>query len=366
MTRPANIIRRVEQFVTQYLTFANPDHPFAVALWALNTYFWDTCDALPYLCITSPTKRAGKTRLMEVLSFVVRNPRMVNGSASAMFRSIKDAAPTFFIDEAERMSSEAASELREVINSGNRRGRSMSKVESDGNTRSVEDYPTYCPKAFALIGDVNDTLRDRSIVVRMQRAEPPTRFRWTVAEQEGAALRADIEALIDEHRDALTAAYADHAPLAYLPDRDEEMWMPLFTLCGLFAPERLTDLARVSVDLTTEKTIPLERYIELLGVNADADTAEYAARLLRDLDSLFTHGVTVLYTTDVLDQLKAIPTAPWRKFRGDGLNAMTLSAMLKPLHVEPKLVKTGRKAAQTVKVLRGYRRDDVRAALAKL
>ena len=37
-------------------------------------------------------------------------------------------------------------------------------------------YPVYWPKAFSLIGDLVDTLRDRSIVIPLKRATPPNQI----------------------------------------------------------------------------------------------------------------------------------------------------------------------------------------------
>lgn len=177
----SQIISDVEAFVSQYVTFANPGHAFALALWTLGTYMWPSFDQFPYICITADTKRAGKTRCAEVMSKVVANPRFTGASASAIFRMIRDEKPTLFMDEAESMlSGESHNTMHEVMNKGNRAGQTISRTDMsaageeqpDGSVSSgVRHWPVYCPKVFILIGDVYDTLRDRSVVIRMRRAQ---------------------------------------------------------------------------------------------------------------------------------------------------------------------------------------------------
>ncbi len=112
---------------------------------------------------------------------------VVNISPAALYRTISADKPTLLIDEAEMFSS-AKSEFRSLLNSGYRRGQTVKRHDGD--------YETYCPKAFALIGDVHDTLRDRSIVIEMMRCEPARRFVYAAAKEEGAALRETINAAV--------------------------------------------------------------------------------------------------------------------------------------------------------------------------
>lgn len=94
-------------------------------------------------------------------------------------------------------------------------------------------YETYCPKAFALIGDVHDTLRDRSIVVEMRRGEPARRFVYAAAKEEGAALRERLSAALSSQVEEIDVAVRGFEGLKFLFDRDEEIWSPLFILCRL-------------------------------------------------------------------------------------------------------------------------------------
>lgn len=348
-------VEALETYIQQYVTFSSPDYAFAAALWAVGTYCWEGFDAFPYLVISSDTKRSGKTRLAEVLSFAVNKPRSFAGmTPAAMFRSIRDEKPTIFIDEAETLSSEAANVMRAVLNVGYRRGQTIPRASHDG----IEEWPVYCPKAFILIGDVYDTLRDRSIVVRMVRSEAPRRFVYEHAKSEGAEVAMQVSGDVADRRAAILDSYTRHAGLPFLSDRDEEIWLPLFVLCEALAPGRVEELKRVAVDMATEKTATARRHVDLGESEIEATTDEYARRLLNDVESAMA-GRPMIYTADLLAALKAIPTAPWRKFRGDGLTAIDMGNMLSRFGVRPKLIRTGGRRG---KVARGYRFADVVAA----
>ena len=72
-------------------------------------------------------------------------------------------------------------------------------------------------------------------------------------------------------------------------------------------------------------------------------------------------GHATMYTAAALDALKALPLAPWRKFRGTGLDAIAMARMLKPYGIVPKLIRTNGKRANA-KVARGFRKTDVAKA----
>lgn len=359
ITAPAGrgIVNAVQAFYEQYVTLGSPDYTFAAALWTLGTFLWPHFDAFPYLVITSMTKRSGKTRFGEVMSFVSSNPRSFAAMTPAtLFRSIRDENPTLFLDEAETLSSETADTMRAVLNAGYRRGQTIPRVSKKG----VEEWPAYCPKVFILIGDVFDTLRDRSIIVTMQRAEPKMRFVYDHARAEGQALRERAASVVEEYQGVIVEHYQRHAGLPFLTDRDEEIWLPLFAVCEVLAPDRLGELQRVSADLSTEKTSESRRYVNLLGAEKAAEDDEYARRLLRDLRTVM-NADPVIFTAAALDRLKALPTGPWRKYRGEGLTAIDMGNLLSRFGLAPKVIRTG--GRKRAKIARGYRRPDVEKAL---
>lgn len=390
MNAHKTVVAELEAYLLRYVTFPANDAAFALALWAASTYLWEHFDAFPYLTITSDTKRSGKTRLSELLAFVSRNPMNMAGmTAATLFRSIRDSNPTIFIDEAENLSSGSADTLRSVLNVGYRRGQTIPRTGLGG---VVEHWPAYCPKVFILIGDVFDTLRDRSIIIRMQRGTAAQRFLYEIAKGEGTTIAntfralfevprpkattrrraGDITDILDTFNDeappaptalalAIFETYTTHATLDFLSDRDAEIWMPLFAVATHLCPDRLDELTRVAVDMSTEKTAKVRKHsaLEMEAAERDASDAEYAERLLADV--LFAIGnAKGLYTTEAIDKLYALPTGPWRKFRGVGLTVHDMAKLLDRFGVHPKLIRTGKKVA------RGYARTDIEAAVSRL
>src|SRR6267142_2732614 len=180
------IVSDVETYLNRFVAFMEPVYALPIALWIIGTYCFPQFDAFPYLVITSATKRSGKTRLSELVGFTASNALPMTGlTGPTMFRLIDRDQPTIIFDEAERNNSEGASLLREVINTGYRRGQVIARTLGS----NIANFKTYSPKVFVLIGDVYDTLRDRSIVVEMQRATPKERFVYEPVRAEGAVLR---------------------------------------------------------------------------------------------------------------------------------------------------------------------------------
>lgn len=269
------LISQIESYIRSYVTLAEPYYALVIALWLAATHVWPAFDAFPYLVVTSATKRSVKTRLLELLSFVASNSRLVaNISPAALYRTVDAEKPTLLIDEAEMFSS-AKSEFRSLLNTGYRRGQSVKRHDGD--------YETYCPKAFALIGDVHDTLRDRSIVIQMSRGEPQRRFVYSAAKEQGAALRERLNAALSSKTEKIAQAAGGFKGLSFLTDRDEEIWTPLFVLCRLLCPDRIDELERAAADISAAKTARARKYLELGQDEDDAQEQEYAVRLLRDM-----------------------------------------------------------------------------------
>lgn len=356
------IIQRIEHYLNRYVCFTDPAYVLPLALWITGTYIYPEFDAYPYLVITSLTKRSGKTRLSELIGFTSANPRQFSAmTGPTLYRSIQDEHPTIIFDEAETLSSEAASIQRSVLNVGYRKGQTIPRTVGG----KIQDFDTYCPKVFVLIGDVYETLKDRSIILPMRRGEPSERFLYNVAKDQGAELRNEIVAQIKTHTDTLVNIYEQHKGLNFLTDRDEEIWTPLFTLAQAFCPSRIKELSAAAVDMATEKTAESKRYI-VLGKQEDAAVEdEYAQKLLIDLYGLFVTGGRVISTKVAIDALRAIPIAPWRKFRGSGIDAHDLSNMLSRFGVRPVRIATGSgRGKQTF--MRGYKRDHVERAVKEL
>ena len=111
---------------------------------------------IAYLCITSPTKRCGKTLLAEVIGLVsARSKTTVNVSEAALFRMIEMFRPTIIIDEAEMLGdrkSERGKFLLSLLNAGHRKGANV--IRCVGSDHTPTEFPVYCPKVLLAIGNL--------------------------------------------------------------------------------------------------------------------------------------------------------------------------------------------------------------------
>ena len=90
----AALVADIEQSIAQYVFLSAP-HRLAVALWIIFTHTFEAARISPRLLVTSPTKRCGKTRLMEVVAELACRVEAVSSiSPAAVFRAISAWRPT--------------------------------------------------------------------------------------------------------------------------------------------------------------------------------------------------------------------------------------------------------------------------------
>jgi hypothetical protein len=335
------LIEEIETYLTRYVTFVDRSQAFPLALWMAGTHVYEIFDAYGYLTITAATKRAGKTRLMEVLSFVAaRSHHSADITPAALFAMVEDEKPTLMIDEAERFAA-SQKDFRGIVNSGYRRGGTVTRRQG----HAVRHYRVYCPKVFVLIGDLHDTLRDRSVIINLRRAHAPHRFIYAEAQSEGKNLRDKLTELIAIRSQAIADAYTDLGRLDFLADREEEIWMPLFTICRVLCPDRWHELIRVAVDISTAKTAEAKKFTDIPQHEAAAQQIEFGERVLRDLIHVMeSRRRKSISTADAVPALRDLPTGPWRAFRGEGLKpniegSMLLASLLEPFGVRPRTIR---------------------------
>jgi hypothetical protein len=148
--------------------------------------------------------------------------------------------------------------------------------------------------------------------------------------------------------------------LEFLDSRDAEIWAPLFAMAEQLCPEKLSTLRRVAADLAGSKTADARRAAELKAQEAAKQGEAYGERALRDLAKVMEHK-RLLDTEQAIAALKDIDTAPWRTYKGRGLDSMMLAALLAPFGVKPKVCRLSK-----TKTARGYQIADIKAALGKL
>jgi hypothetical protein len=203
--------RVLEDFISSFVVL--PPHTLLpIALWVLATHVFDIFDAFPFLIVSSPAPRCGKTRTLEILELLVARPkRTANVSEAALFRLADSTHPTLLLDEQETLSgkSERAEALRGLLNAGHRRGSRATRCVGS-NRDEVREFDVFCPKVLAGIGDFPATLRDRGLVVVMQRrqtSQAVTRFIYRTASQVATKIKEQLEGWVSNNQERLRDIY---------------------------------------------------------------------------------------------------------------------------------------------------------------
>lgn len=338
----------LDRLLGRYVAFPSDSDRHAVAAWVVHTWALPAFDSTPRLAVLSPEKGSGKTRLLEVLELVVPGPvHAVNLSAAALFRLVADeeATRTLLLDEADTyLSAKTAAnheDLRGLVNAGHRRGAKAYRVRAEAGM-VVEEFEAFSPVALAGIGDLPDTITDRSVVLGMKRRAPSEQvepFRRRRAVEQTAALR---DALV-EYGPQIAEVLDGAEPVMPegVMDRPADVWEPLVAI-GDLAEEpwsgriRLAAVAAVSGQQPDELTI--------------------GARLLADLRAIFDAAgmPDAIATADLLDELHDDDEAPWGDWYGSPLDARNLAKLLKRYDVRSTTVRPDDRPDRPAK---GYRRE---------
>jgi hypothetical protein len=340
------LLHEIMTWVRRYVVLT-VDQAIAVVVWIAHTHAIDAADCTPYLQITSATKRAGKTRLLEVLEPLVARPWLTGRTtAAALVRRIDKDRSTLLLDESDAAfngEKEYAEALRGVLNSGYRRSGKATVCVGHGAEITTQDFRTFSPKGIAGIGKLPDTVADRSIPVALRRrtdSEPCERWRERDGHQQAASLRTRLAAWARGAVAELREARPD-VPII-IGDRLADVWEPLLAIADSARGEWPT-LARRAA-------------IALAGVAVDTDpTVELLIDIAEILDG---HDGAFIGTKGLIEKLVAREERSWATWRHDKpITPSALAGLLGPLEIHPKPSPDGRS--------RGYRVDAFDDAIAR-
>jgi hypothetical protein len=315
----ASLLDAVRASVRDYVVMSDVQAD-AVTLWLAHTHALDAFETTPFLGITSPEKRCGKSRLLDVLELFAARPwRTIMPSEAVVFRKLDNEQPTLLLDEVDAIFSAKngsnTEPLRALLNAGNRRGTAVPRCV--GPTQTVTDFQVFSAKALAGIGSLPDTIADRSVPIRLARKRPDEqtqRFRVREARERAGHLHLALASWAQDAIPALAEA-RPRIPTS-LDDRAEEAWEPLLAIAEL-ADERWAASARTAAQKLSGAT---GRDEEALGV-----------RLLADIHNVFTETGTGRLTSATLATLLAdLEESPWGDLWGKSLDARGLARRLRP------------------------------------
>ncbi len=313
-----------------------------LAAWVVHTWVAERFQFTPRLGITSPTKRCGKSTLLQVLALLCRRVlKADNISASGVFRTVEALAPlTLLIDEADTFLADNE-ELRGVLNSGFERGGEVIRVVEIKDEHRPIRFRTFAPCAIAAIGALPATIEDRAIPIAMQRraaGEHAEKLRAPGARDRLAELASKCARWAADRGPFLNP---DPAVPDQLGDREGDVSIPLLAI----ADDAGGDWSlRVREGLLA---IFARRQEEDRGV-------DFGSLLLADIRSIFLElSATRLPSIEIVDRLVRMEHRPWPEWkRGRPMSAPQLARALAPFRIRPGTIRTAAGAGQ-----RGYYRE---------
>jgi len=324
------------------------DHEVTIlAFWLLHTHAFDAAVVTPYLHVHSPEKGSGKTTLLHVLKALARSPRFSSGmSAAALARVVAKDKPTLFIDELDaqmRGDKEKAQEIRGVLDGGFEIGGTYTRCV--GKDFEVKDFPTFCPKVLAGIGELWDTVSSRSISIEMRRrlqSEKVEGFRQRRMEKDAIPIREALQAWASGGVVELLGEI-EVTDVPRLDDRQMDISEPLLQIAQLAGNEWLQ---RLTVTL------------QMVFGAASAEDTSIGVTLLRDIRGVFDNrqedllkDADEISSKDLAAQLCEIEGRRWAEWsHGKGMSPNTLAQQLKNYRIHSQGIRIGDKTPK------GYRR----------
>jgi hypothetical protein len=343
----ACLVRNLEAFINDYLYLPRYSLLPSV-LWAMATHCCEIFSVFPYLGISSPTKGCGKTTFLRCVQLLSHEGKLfTNPSEASLFRIIEELHPTLLIDETEPLRSkhERSDYLNALFNSGNRRSARVPRCEAQGKGKNytVVEYSVYCPKGFACIGALPETISDRAICFAMQKRRKTDRrlapFVEEFVEEKATPLHGQVVGLIESRLDEIRAAYRPTliSVIEFLPDRDADCWAPLFALLAVIDSSRVAELKECAMRLTSAKV-------------ANAQDDNLSLRLLADICSVWPAEESKIFTAELVKRLKRVEDSIWAS--DEKFDGRKLGRFLKPFKITPRSVQIGNIN------LKGYYRDE--------
>jgi hypothetical protein len=344
----AKLLTDVRDYVRRYVILSD-DESIAVAVWVAHTYAFPAAGSTPYLWVNSAEPVSGKTQLLEVLESIVSKPWLTGRVTAAVLpRKIDAERPTLLLDESDTAfngNPEYAEALRGILNTGYRASGRTSLCVGQGASLGYQDFATFCPKAIAGLGKLPDTVRSRSVPIRLKRRkddEPVGEWLPSSPPADAAKLRAALGAWARSTVEALGTARPERPE--GLGDRAFDVWRPLLAIAEHGGEDWRKCARAVAQSLSGHgSAVPTSDAIRALAKLRD---------VFADSDRVSTATLLALLNAD-----DALPFGDYRK--GEGVNGRGLGSLFAAFEVRSAQIwLDGRN-------VHGYRADDFEDAFAR-
>ena len=325
---PAVLLQEVKDWIGGYVDTSD-DALVAITVWVASTWFVERAYIAPILALLSPTKRSGKTLILDLLRRICCKAYLsspVGVTPAVIFRRNDQHRPTLLIDEAECLSGRYGNrDLISLLNQGYRKGSIISRCRepnSDG-TRDLEDFDAFGFRAVAAIGNLWDTILDRSVVIRLQRKPRDVdkrRYNGREADAEGIELAQKLHKFSQDYLELLEEFMLNTPRPKWLNDRACDNWEIKFAVASFAGNEWLNRAQEAAKSLSR--------------AGEDLDWYE---RLVHDTHKIFKGkgNPDVIKSGDLAAYLNEIETSPWGDYRGKGLTPHSLAKRFEPFKIKP-------------------------------
>lgn len=354
--------------LARFVIFPDEHSAAAVALWIAATHALPWFDCAPRLVITSPEKRCGKTRLLDIIEGTSNNPLATSdATVAAIFRSIPrdddesgdsvavEATPTLIIDEADAVFgnskvAEQHEDLRKLLNAGHQRGRPA--LRCVGPHQVPTKFPTFAMAVLAGIGSMPDTITDRAVNIVMRRrahGEQVAQFRRRRDTGTLKEVRYRLNQWVwsGAHGSSTTDARDNKVRFAAersmpVEDRAADTWEPLIAIADA-AGGHWPGTARAACKALVD------------AADAADETESLTTKLLADVKQIFADkGVPFLASKELVAELRRIEESRWDEF---DYNPSKLAYRLKEFGVKSRRDPAG--------VVRGYSLESLTDAFSR-
>lgn len=343
----AAMLDRTRDHIARFTSMPSDSALTLATLWVAHTHVRGTDDLLafdttPRMAFVGDEPGCGKTTALEAVMRLSFNGEQVIDPTPASFALlISEGHATAGIDEIDVLfgAGAAKSTLRSLLNAGYKHGAKWSRA----NKTPVS---VFAPVALAGLGtkfrtaEVLSPLRQRSIVVNMRRKTPAESYRGRLHDPLTAVLRNELTRYGKRYLQEITGLWPTDIPEG-ISDRLLEVCEPLFMIADHAGGDWPAMARKAASEILLGQTDP-EDEPESISDTLIRD----ALRVIGSRKNITTHELAAA--------LRELEDSPWAALwpAPDGA-ARELTAMLRPLGLEPSAVRT------PTGVAKGYKRDDV-------
>ena len=314
-----------------------------VALYVLYSHVYTRFSFAPRLLIKSVTKGSGKTRLCTFLSYMLnRACPTSNITTAGLFRVIDFYRPSMIVDEADTFA-KGNEAMRGIINSGHMR-RFAYVLRYNNAERSLDQLSTFAPMVIALIGDMPDTIEDRSVIITLRKKaadQMVPEFSEEVHAQDFSVLGAKAARWATDHARHITTRgmpFPERVRQVFQNDRACDNWAPLIAIAKRAGGRWPVYVETIAGEIALGDRAPI------------GGISDELKQLLRDMATIFDEKkLAAIQASDLLEALIALPDSRWshREATSEPLSSRRLGLWLRKLNITPQNTRSGKLYART-------------------